>query len=136
MKVTVDVGPPLVLWTKEDSQVIADEMHSRIVERTRQRNTGADGKPFAPYAAKKAKAKPVTLTKSGKMLDTITRRGTPKRATLRPARDRAIVAWVQHKRRPWFGFTEEEMAAIMAEVVSPLVEAHVQAAGVKENPDG
>ena len=134
-KVEVDVGTPLVLWTAEDSQAVAEAMHGRILERTA-RGVGADGQPFKPYASRQRRSQQVTLRKSGRMLDTIARRGTPKRAALRTTTPYAAV---QDRIRAWFGFTETEMGEIYEEDVVSRIDARLAAASAdapEEESDG
>jgi hypothetical protein len=134
-EVTVDVGQPLVVWTQADSQLVADAMRERIIRRTREEHTGADGKPFRPYKNKRRKgapAGPVDLTRSGKMLNDTTARGTPKRAAVRsapPSSDASKYSHIQDRQRPWFGFTESEVDEhIMRAVVEPLIDEHLKEA--------
>ena len=131
-KVEWDVGEPLVLWTKADSQAVAEEMRRRIIVRTAE-GVGADGKPLAPYARGRRKGQTATLRKTGKMLDGMAARGTPKRAAVRTT---VPYARVQDRLRSWFGLTDEEWRELGEDFIAELVQAHVTESLPKEPTHG
>lgn len=127
MKVDVDVGARLQVWTVRDSEQVAEAMRARIVTRTRDESTGADGKPFAPFARSKSKGVdrgPVRLTRSGALLDTLKTRATPARATVNATQK---YAWLQNRLREFMGFSDD-IEDIWKAVVLPAIEKHMAAA--------
>jgi hypothetical protein len=131
-KVEVDIGKPLIAWTQADSDLIAAELKREIIDRTRNEHIGADGQPFRPYINKKRNGKPagpVDLTRSGKMLDNISARGTPQKAILRTT---VTYASRQDRSRPWFGFTEAELDALLERIILPIIDKRLDESSGKD----
>jgi len=136
-KVDVDVGKPLIIWVKDDSVVVAEAMRARLVARTRQLHTGADGQKFTPYA-RPYKDHPdlaaVNLTKTGAMLDTLKKKATKTRAEVVPT---LTHAFIQNARRPWIGFTEQEIdSLLMTAVILPIIDQHLADADEEAGRNG
>jgi len=131
-KVDVDVGQPLILWTKEDSEAVAEALEEHLVDRVRNKGVGADGRRLRPYRRLykgKRSLTDVNLTKSGKTLDTLRVRATATRASVEPV---TRAGFIHDRSRPWLGMTPQEADThIMDPVVLPIIDAHMAEADTK-----